>query len=77
MRYTLKIEPSQSEKFYVFFNAVHGDHPHSFFFKFIYFERDRDSVSGRGLRERERDIIPSSLHANSEEPDARLELMKL
>ena len=49
------------------------------FFKvlFIYFERDRDSVSGgRAERERGRVRIPSRLHTVSTERDAGLELTK-
>ena len=42
------------------------------FLNFIYFERDRDSVSGRGV-ERGRERIPSRLHATSAGPDAMLD----
>ena len=41
------------------------------FLNFIYFERDRDSVSGGGV-ERGRERIPSRLHATSAGPDAGL-----
>ena len=44
------------------------------FFKFIYFERD--SQVGEGQRNRERERIPSRLHAANAEPDMGLEPMK-
>ena len=48
-----------------------------FFFKFIYFERDKDTVSGRGA-EREGDRkIPSRLLTASSEPNVGLEVTKL
>ena len=46
------------------------------FLKFIYFERDRDSVSGERVRERERERIPSRLRTVSAEPVVGLELTK-
>ena len=46
-----------------FFHILHSD----FFFKFIYFERER---VGKGPREN-----PKQLHAVSAEPDVRFELM--
>ena len=50
---------------------------HSFlFFKFMYFEKDRDGVSGGGA-ERGRERIPSRLCTASTEPDSGLELKKL
>ena len=44
---------------------------------FIYFERERDSITWGGAQregERERERIPSRLHAVSAEPHAGLEL---
>ena len=47
------------------------------FFWLIYFERDRESLSGGGAEiEGERDGIPSRLHIVSTEPNAGLEPMK-
>ena len=44
-------------------------------FKFIYFERDRDSTSKQG-RGRERGRIPSRPYVVSTKPDTGLELTK-
>ena len=45
---------------------------YSFIHSFIYFERDRESTSGGGQRERGREKIPSRLHAVITDPNAGL-----
>ena len=45
-----------------------------FFFRFIYFERERENTSGGGA-ERGRERIPSRLYTVSLEPDTVLEFM--
>ena len=45
----------------------------AFVFKFIYFERKRES-RGRDREKRGKERIPSRLHAVSTEPDAGLDL---
>ena len=46
-----------------------------FFFKFIHFERNRESKQGEG-RERGRERIPSKFCTVSTEPNAELEVRK-